>query len=89
VTRRVGGGRYDHHPPASASLVGRLVVVVVAHLVDDVKVLVELHVDLAPVVEGDLYLEVLGVSGGAAREELLEVDRAPASFGTGPLGSPN
>lgn len=32
---------------------------------------------------------VLGVSGGAGREELVEVDRAPASAGIGPLGSPN
>ena len=32
---------------------------------------------------------VFGVSGGGGREELVEVDRAPASAGTGPLGSPN
>ena len=32
---------------------------------------------------------VLGVSGGAGREELLSVDRAPRSAGTGPLGDPN
>jgi hypothetical protein len=32
---------------------------------------------------------VLGVSGGAGREELLSVDRAPRSAGTGPLGRPN
>jgi hypothetical protein len=32
---------------------------------------------------------VLGVSGGGGREELLEVDQAPADFGTGPLGSPS
>ncbi|HEU4948710.1 MAG TPA: hypothetical protein VFT31_16300 [Kribbella sp.] len=32
---------------------------------------------------------VLGVSGGAGREELLKVDRAPRSAGTGPLGNPN
>ena len=32
---------------------------------------------------------VLGVSGGGGREELVEVDRAPASAGIGPLGSPN
>ena len=32
---------------------------------------------------------VLGVSGGAGREELIKFDRVPASAGTGPLGSPN
>ena len=32
---------------------------------------------------------VLGISGGAGREELVKVDRAPASAGIGPLGSPN
>jgi hypothetical protein len=32
---------------------------------------------------------VLGVSGGGGREELIEVDEAPADFGTGPLGMPN
>ena len=32
---------------------------------------------------------VFGVSGGGGREELIEVDRAPASAGIGPLGSPN
>jgi hypothetical protein len=32
---------------------------------------------------------VLGVSGGAGREELLRVDQAPPSAGTGPLGDPN
>ena len=32
---------------------------------------------------------VLGVSGGGGREELIDVDRAPASAGIGPLGSPN
>jgi hypothetical protein len=32
---------------------------------------------------------VLGVSGGAGREELVEVDQAPAEAGRGPLGSPN
>jgi hypothetical protein len=32
---------------------------------------------------------VLGVSGGAGREELVKVDRAPATAGTGPLGTPN
>lgn len=32
---------------------------------------------------------VFGVSGGGGREELVEVDRAPASAGIGPLGSPN
>jgi hypothetical protein len=31
----------------------------------------------------------LGVSGGAGREELVSVDRAPRSAGTGPLGRPN
>ena len=32
---------------------------------------------------------VLGVSGGAGREELVEMDEAPADAGLGPLGSPN
>ena len=32
---------------------------------------------------------VFGVSGGGGREELLKMDRAPASAGLGPLGSPN
>ena len=32
---------------------------------------------------------VFGVSGGGGREELVDIDRAPASAGTGPLGSPN
>jgi hypothetical protein len=32
---------------------------------------------------------VLGVSGGAGREELVRVDQAPANAGTGPLGHPN
>ena len=32
---------------------------------------------------------VLGVSGGGGREELLDVDRAPATAGTGPLGEPD
>jgi hypothetical protein len=32
---------------------------------------------------------VFGVSGGGGREELIEVDHAPASAGIGPLGSPN
>ena len=32
---------------------------------------------------------VLGVSGGAGREELIDMDTVPASAGTGPLGSPN
>jgi hypothetical protein len=32
---------------------------------------------------------VLGVSGGGGREELIEVDQAPSTAGTGPLGSPN
>lgn len=32
---------------------------------------------------------VLGVSGGGGTEQLVKVDRAPAGFGTGPLGSPN
>lgn len=30
----------------------------------------------------------LGISGGAGREELVDMDRAPATAGTGPLGSP-
>lgn len=47
------------------------------------------------VLEYKLYAEgvgpvlVLGVSGGAGREELLTMDRAPRSAGTGPLGTPN
>jgi hypothetical protein len=32
---------------------------------------------------------VFGVSGGGGREELVDMDRAPASAGIGPLGSPN
>lgn len=32
---------------------------------------------------------VLGVSGGGGREELVSVDQAPATAGTGPLGDPN
>jgi hypothetical protein len=32
---------------------------------------------------------VLGVSGGGGREELIQVDEAPSTAGTGPLGSPN
>ncbi len=32
---------------------------------------------------------ILDVSGGAGREELIMVDKAPASAGTGPLGNPN
>ena len=32
---------------------------------------------------------VLGVSGGAGREELVKVDQAPANAGTGPLGQPD
>ena len=32
---------------------------------------------------------VLGVSGGAGREELIDMDTVPGSAGTGPLGSPN
>lgn len=32
---------------------------------------------------------VVGVSGGAGREELLTMDQAPRSAGTGPLGTPN
>lgn len=32
---------------------------------------------------------VFGVSGGAGKEELVRVDQAPASAGTGPLGDPN
>lgn len=31
----------------------------------------------------------LGISGGGGREELVKVDHAPASAGTGPLGNPN
>jgi hypothetical protein len=31
----------------------------------------------------------LGVSGGGGREELVSVDEAPESAGTGPLGTPN
>ena len=30
----------------------------------------------------------LGISGGGGREELVKIDRAPASAGLGPLGSP-
>jgi hypothetical protein len=32
---------------------------------------------------------VFAVSGGGGREELVDMDRAPASAGIGPLGSPN
>ena len=32
---------------------------------------------------------VLGVSGGTGREELVKVDQAPPTAGTGPLGRPN
>jgi hypothetical protein len=32
---------------------------------------------------------VLGVSGGGGREELVKIDRAPPSGGTGPLGAPS
>jgi hypothetical protein len=32
---------------------------------------------------------ILDVSGGAGREELIEVDQAPPTAGTGPLGNPN
>ncbi len=32
---------------------------------------------------------ILDVSGGSGREELVRMDRAPASAGTGPLGSPD
>jgi hypothetical protein len=32
---------------------------------------------------------VLGVSGGAGREELVRLDRAPRRAGTGPLGTPD
>jgi len=32
---------------------------------------------------------VFGVSGGGGREELIEMDEALPSAGTGPLGSPN
>ncbi len=32
---------------------------------------------------------VLGISGGGGREELIRVDQAPRTAGTGPLGSPN
>lgn len=31
----------------------------------------------------------MGISGGGGREELVKVDHAPASAGTGPLGNPN
>ncbi|HWJ53056.1 MAG TPA: hypothetical protein VNT24_06735 [Propionibacteriaceae bacterium] len=31
----------------------------------------------------------LGVSGGSSREELVKIDQAPPSAGTGPLGRPN
>ena len=31
----------------------------------------------------------LGVSGGSSREELIKIDQAPPSAGTGPLGRPN
>jgi hypothetical protein len=31
----------------------------------------------------------LGISGGGGREELVKIDRVPASAGLGPLGSPN
>ncbi|MBA2726320.1 MAG: hypothetical protein H0U53_10055 [Actinobacteria bacterium] len=31
----------------------------------------------------------LGISGGGGREELVKIDQAPASAGTGPLGNPN
>ncbi|MDH3261697.1 MAG: hypothetical protein OEM81_04765 [Acidimicrobiia bacterium] len=32
---------------------------------------------------------IIGVSGGGGPEELISVDRAPESAGTGPLGNPN
>jgi hypothetical protein len=32
---------------------------------------------------------ILDVSGGAGREELIKVDQAPPTAGTGPLGNPN
>ncbi len=32
---------------------------------------------------------IFGVSGGAGREELISMDQAPESAGTGPLGNPN
>jgi len=32
---------------------------------------------------------ILDVSGSAGREELIEVDQAPETAGTGPLGNPN
>ncbi len=47
------------------------------------------------VLEYKLYAEgvgpvlILGVSGGGGREELVTVDQASATAGTGPLGSPN
>ncbi|MDH3755566.1 MAG: hypothetical protein OEU32_17015, partial [Acidimicrobiia bacterium] len=47
------------------------------------------------VLEYKLYAEgvgpvlVLGVSGGSGREELISVDQAPPTAGTGPLGNPN
>jgi hypothetical protein len=31
---------------------------------------------------------ILGVSGGGGREELIQVDQAPETVGTGPLGDP-
>lgn len=32
---------------------------------------------------------ILGISGGGGREELIEVDQAPDTAGTGPLGEPS
>jgi hypothetical protein len=34
-------------------------------------------------------LLALDVSGGAAREELLKIEKAEAKAGTGPIGNPN
>jgi hypothetical protein len=31
----------------------------------------------------------LDISGGAAREELVKIDKAPSTYGTGPMGKPN
>ena len=41
----------------------------------------------APGIGPVLILDISG--GGGGREELIELDRAPASAGTGPLGDPN
>lgn len=34
-------------------------------------------------------LLALDISGGAAREELVKIDKAPSTYGTGPMGKPN